>query len=87
MWGTKKECYCSRNFSFVFRYGDKVPVTSLGRIFSGIWIICGITLCSVLTASMTDVIQQVTLPKTPTLAAKVVITIGFVCYTNSYFFI
>ena len=47
-------------------------MTGLGRIFSAIWIICGITLCSVLTASMTDVIHQVTLPKTPTLAAKVI---------------
>eukprot|EP00111_Clytia_hemisphaerica_P022083 TCONS_00064890-protein len=57
-------------------YGDKVPITWVGRLFSSFWIIGGITLCSILTASMTDVINHVTLPKQATLSGKVGILEG-----------
>ena len=43
---------------FSNRYGDKAPKTWIGRIFASIWIMCGITLCSMLTASLTNVITS-----------------------------
>ncbi|XP_066913633.1 uncharacterized protein [Clytia hemisphaerica] len=39
-------------------YGDKAPKSLSGRIFSVIWILAGITICSMLTASLTSVVTD-----------------------------
>ena len=54
--------YISR-FAFVTMttvgYGDKVPRTIVGRIVAMIWSIIGIALISLITASLTTVLQEV----------------------------
>ena len=43
---------------FSVGYGDKVTKTIFGRIFSVLWILMGITIFSMLTASVTDIITN-----------------------------
>ena len=39
-------------------YGDKVPKTVISRLFSVVWILIGITICSMFTASLTNEISS-----------------------------
>ena len=41
---------------YCFRYGDKVPRTMYGRLFSVVWILTGVCLISIFTAAITSAI-------------------------------
>ena len=50
-------------FTFYFvktRYGDKTPKSVSGRLFSVVWIMTGITVCSILTATLSSALMNVT---------------------------
>ena len=51
-------------------YGDKIPKLFPSRLFSVIWILVGITICSMFTASLTTEITHATTPGTPEMAGK-----------------
>ena len=42
------------NLSMCFRYGDKSPKSYIARIFAVLWILLGITIFSMFTASLTN---------------------------------
>ncbi|XP_066931476.1 uncharacterized protein [Clytia hemisphaerica] len=63
-------------------YGDKVPRSIQGRLFSVIWITMGITICSLLTAAMTDSIKAVEEPATVSLAHEIGILKGRIFETK-----
>ena len=46
-------------------YGDKATKSKLGRLFSVIWILIGITIFSLLTASLTNIITEANKEETP----------------------
>ena len=48
-------------------YGDRVPISVLGRIFACIWILCGSTIMALLTAALTTAIVTVTTEQRPTI--------------------
>ena len=61
-------CVQGKFFSTVFftylclfhsRYGDKVPKGTIARIFAGFWMLVGITIISIYTASLTSVLMSV----------------------------
>ena len=41
------------------RYGDKTPKSVLARLFAVMWILIGVTVCSVMTATLTDALTSV----------------------------
>lgn len=51
-------------------YGDKSPKSWPARIFAIIWILFGITICSMFTAALTTAISSVLNPETPTIDGK-----------------
>lgn len=51
-------------------YGDKVPKSVFGRIFSVIWILIGITIIAIFTASLTTEIMKARSPDTPDMNGK-----------------
>ena len=51
-------------------YGDKTPKTWPARIFSVFWILIGIAICSLLTASLTTEITTAITPTTPEIGGK-----------------
>ena len=53
-------------------YGDKAPRSCLGRIFAVIWILIGITICSIFTASLTTDIMGARSAKSQTLRGKII---------------
>ena len=55
---------------FHFRYGDKTPKSITGRLFSILWIIIGITICSILTATLSSALTSVTVEKYDVIAGK-----------------
>ena len=48
-------------------YGDRVPKSVPGRLLSVIWILCGITICALLTAALTTAIATVAAKQIPTI--------------------
>ncbi|XP_078358396.1 uncharacterized protein LOC144643119 [Oculina patagonica] len=44
-------------------YGDKTPKSTLARSFAVVWILIGVTVCSVMTATLTDTLTRVKLEK------------------------
>ena len=55
-----------------FSYGDRSPRSILGRGFAIFWIIIGICICSIFTATLTTSLTTITLEEEKTLArAKV----------------
>ena len=46
-------------------YGDKTPRSWPARVFSIFWILIGITICSIFTASLTTEITSAATPETP----------------------
>ncbi|KAL9983423.1 hypothetical protein ACROYT_G005593 [Oculina patagonica] len=44
-------------------YGDKTPKSVLARLFAVVWILIGVTVCSVMTATLTDALTSVKLEK------------------------
>ena len=46
-------------------YGDKIPKFAVSRLFSVIWILIGITICSLFTASLTNEITSASSPENP----------------------
>ncbi|XP_028415864.1 uncharacterized protein LOC114539437 [Dendronephthya gigantea] len=48
-------------------YGDRVPRSILGRIFSIFWIMIGICICSIFTATLTTALTTITLEEKKTL--------------------
>lgn len=68
-WVTFESDQCSKlcisyhlllSISFLSRYGDKTPKSISGRLFSVVWIITGITVCSILTATLSSALTNVT---------------------------
>ena len=53
-------------------YGDKAPKSFAGRMFAVLWILIGITMCSILTASITTDIIDVRSSLSPSLRRKIV---------------
>lgn len=53
-------------------YGDKIPTFFVSRIFSIIWILVGITICSMFTASLTTEITKAVFPDKPTMVGKTI---------------
>ena len=53
-------------------YGDKAPKSRPGRIFSIFWILAGITICSMFTASLTTEIAKATAPVNHKISGQVV---------------
>lgn len=45
----------------LYKYGDKVPKSTLARSFAVVWMIVGVTVCSVLTATLSDALTSVKL--------------------------
>ena len=41
------------------RYGDKTPKSVCARLFAVVWILIGVTVCSVMTASLTSALTSV----------------------------
>ena len=52
------------------RYGDKTPKSIKARLFSVLWIMIGITFCSILTATLSSALTNVTVERNDVLAAK-----------------
>ena len=53
-------------------YGDKAPRSCPGRMFAVIWILIGITMCSIFTASLTSDIIDVRSTANPTIRGKLI---------------
>ena len=53
-------------------YGDKIPLYPASRLFSVFWILTGITICSMFTASLTTEITSAIAPEVPDMAKKTV---------------
>lgn len=51
-------------------YGDKTPKSIQARLFSVLWIMIGITFCSILTATLSSALTNVTVERYDVLAAK-----------------
>ena len=51
-------------------YGDKSPRSCKGRIFAVLWILVGITVFSIFTGSLTNHIETIHSPETPSLLGK-----------------
>ena len=47
-------------------YGDRVPKSVPGRLLSVFWILCGMTICALLTAALTTAITTVAAKQSPT---------------------
>ena len=47
----------------LYRYGDKAPKSSLARSFAVVWIIIGVTVCSVMTATLSNALTNVKIEK------------------------
>ena len=52
------------NLSLCFRYGDKSPKSYIARIFAVLWILLGITIFSMVTASLTNILHRASWEKT-----------------------
>lgn len=52
------------------RYGDKAPKSCCGRIFAMIWIMVGVTVCSLLTATLTTAFNNISADQQIELAGK-----------------
>ena len=66
-----------------YRYGDKTPKSTIGRLFSVVWIIIGITICSILTATLSSALTNVTVEKYDVITGlKVYNTIRNVSHNN-----
>ena len=52
-------------FSVIYNssYGDKIPKSAAGRVFAALWILVGITICSIFTASLTATITETSVKK------------------------
>lgn len=64
------------NFSVyicLYRYGDKAPKSSLARSFAVVWIIVGVTVCSVMTATLSNALTNVKIEKFDVTTGKRVI--------------
>ena len=53
-------------------YGDKAPKFIVTRLLAVIWILVGITICSLFTASLTSEITSAVTPNAPTMEGKTV---------------
>ena len=49
--------------TYNFSYGDKTPKSAAGRIFAVLWIVVGITICSLFTATLTATITETSVKK------------------------
>ena len=49
--------------SCLCRYGDKAPKSTLARSFAVVWIIIGVTVCSVMTATLSSALTSVKIEK------------------------
>ena len=58
--GVEGLSHCRNNSDCAYRYGDKTPKSLMARLFSVIWIMIGITLCSMLTATLSSAFTNVT---------------------------
>ena len=52
--------HCRNNSYCHHSYGDKTPKSLVAQLFSVIWIMIGITLCSMLTATLSSAFTNVT---------------------------
>ena len=59
-----------RQALLVLRYGDKAPKSVMARLFSIVWIMVGLTVCSVLTASFTTALARTEAVKDVDLVGK-----------------
>ena len=50
-------------FSLFSSYGDKTPKSATARLFSVVWIITGVTMCSILTATLSSALTSVTIER------------------------
>ena len=50
------------------RYGDKTPKSIIARLFAVVWIMVGITICSILTATLSSALTSVTVERYDVLA-------------------
>ena len=41
------------------RYGDKTPKSTFARLFAVVWIMIGVTMCSILTATLSSALTSV----------------------------
>jgi len=73
------ESVCTKSFNFYFlfktcRYGDRAPISVLGRTFAVAWILVGICICSIFTATLTTSLTTISLDTKKSLpGSKVVI--------------
>ena len=54
----------------IFRYGDKSPRSIIARLFAIMWILVGITIFSMFTASLTTILQNLAITKVQDLTGK-----------------
>lgn len=59
-------------------YGDKIPKLLASRVFSVLWILIGITICSMFTASLTTEITNANLPENCRMEGKIFIGYYFI---------
>ena len=56
-----------QKFRFHFRYGDRAPQSLLGRFFAVVWILLGICIISIFTATLTTSLTAISLDTTKSL--------------------
>ena len=63
-------------------FGDKVPRSNIGRLYAVFWILLGISLCSMFTATLTSEIIHARLPANTEMRGK--FPVGYISLLNVY---
>ena len=70
--------------SFLTRYGDKAPKSTLARIFSVFWILLGLVIMAVFMANITSALTALSLQLEPTDLVGLKVCINICCSYNQF---